>query len=181
MDNLVSDDHFLYPSTIYIKNKPTIIKTVLGSCVAICLWDKVNNFGGMNHYMLPFWNGKGLASPKYGNIAINKLIENMIALGSKRNSIIAKVFGGGEVIETDIANFKIGERNIIIAAEILKDEKITVIAQSTGGKLGRKIEFNTYNGQVLMKYIKKINVNQLSVPGIQEPITRNFEPETRNQ
>lgn len=173
MDNLVFDDHFLYPSTIYIKNKPTIIKTVLGSCVAICLWDKVNNFGGMNHYMLPFWNGKGLASPKYGNIAITKLIENIIALGSKRNNIVAKVFGGGELIETDIANFKIGDRNIIIAAEILKDEKITVIAQSTGGKLGRKIEFNTLTGQVLMKYINKTN-------NILLPVTNKQKSETQN-
>lgn len=159
MNNLVFDDHFLYPSTIYIKNKPTIIKTVLGSCVAVCLWDKLNHFGGMNHYMLPFWNGKGLASPKYGNIAINKLVENMITLGSRRNNIVAKVFGGGEVIETDIANFKIGKRNIIIASEILREEKITILDESTDGNLGRKIEFNTYNGQVLMKYIKKINSN----------------------
>ncbi|NOZ45782.1 MAG: chemotaxis protein CheD [Chlorobi bacterium] len=157
MNNQVFDNHFLYPSTLYIKDKPTIIKTVLGSCVAVCLWDKVNYIGGMNHYMLPFWNGKGLASPKYGNIAINKLIENMITLGCNKYNIIAKVFGGGEVIDTEIANFKIGERNKIIAFEILKNEKIAIIAESTGGKLGRKIEYNSYTGEVRMKYIKKTN------------------------
>ncbi|MCK4662646.1 MAG: chemotaxis protein CheD [Bacteroidales bacterium] len=160
MTNDIIKEHFLYPSTLYVKHWPTIIKTVLGSCVAICLWDRVNQFGGMNHYMLPLWNGKELASPKYGNIAITKLIEEMVRLGSTRNNIVAKMFGGGEVIDTNIPSFKIGERNIIIAKEILREEKISILAESIGGKFGRKIQFNTYTGEVLMKYIKKTNGNQ---------------------
>jgi len=105
--------------------------------------------------MLPFWNGQGLASPKYGNIAIERLLEKMIALGCKKSNIRAKVFGGGEVIETNIAQFKIGQRNIELAMEALDDLKIPIVAKSVGGKLGRKIEFNTETGEVKQKYIEK--------------------------
>jgi chemotaxis protein CheD len=110
--------------------------------------------------MLPLWNGQGLASPKYGNIAIEKLLEKMISLGSQKCNIKAKVFGGGEVIETNIQQFNIGARNIKIAFEMLEDMGIPVVAQSVGGKLGRKIIYNTETGEIRQKYIQK----QLTTP-----------------
>lgn len=111
--------------------------------------------------MLPLWNGQGLASPKYGNIAIEKLIEKMLQMGSKKVNLKAKVFGGGEVIETQTSHFQIGERNIVLALECLKDEKIPIVGQSLGGKLGRKIQFHTQTGTVMMKFIEKQAVNQI--------------------
>ena len=86
---------YLYPAALVVPKKPTIVHTILGSCVSVCLFDKKNNFGGINHFMLPLWNGNGLASPKYGNIAIEKLYENMLQTGSEHKNLIAKVFGGG--------------------------------------------------------------------------------------
>ena len=105
--------------------------------------------------MLPFWNGQGLASPKYGNIAIDRLLEKMIAMGSNTKDVRAKVFGGGEVIETNIKQFHIGDRNIQVAIEMLEELKIPIISQSVGGKLGRKIQFNTETGEVKHKFIQK--------------------------
>ncbi len=105
--------------------------------------------------MLPFWNGNGLASPKYGNIAIEKLIERMLLLGSSKANLRAKVFGGGEVIETNIANFRIGERNIAIAKELLEAHRIPIVAQSVGGKNGRKLMYVTATGEVFQKIIEK--------------------------
>jgi chemotaxis protein CheD len=105
--------------------------------------------------MLPFWNGQGLASPKYGNIAIEKLVEKMIFLGSNKSNIRAKVFGGGEVIDTNISQFHIGERNIKLAIEMLEDLRIPIIARSVGGKLGRKIEYSTETGEVKQRYIER--------------------------
>lgn len=147
--------HFLYPAAIFVSKRPYQINTILGSCVALCLWDSKNNFGGMNHYMLPLWNGQGLASPKYGNIAMKKLVEKMLALGAERKFLQAKLFGGGEVIDTQNSNFHIGERNIKIAKDFLHDEKISIISESTGGKLGRKIIFYTQNGAVKHRFIQK--------------------------
>ena len=150
--------HYLYPSALFAHTDPHMVDTILGSCVAICLYDRVKQVGGINHYMLPFWNGTGLASPKYGNIAIEKLLEKMLGMGSKIENIQAKVFGGGEVVETQTNLFRIGERNIEIAEKTLKEMRINVVAKSVGGKLGRKIRYNTYTGEVMMKFIQKQNI-----------------------
>ena len=109
----------------------------------------------MSHYMLPLWNGEGLASPKYGNIAIEKLLEKMLFLGSNKANIIAKVFGGGEVIDSEVQYFHIGERNIMFAQEILKEKKINIVSSSVGGKFGRKIIMNTLTGEVKQRYVKR--------------------------
>ena len=147
------NNFFLYPSTFLAANKPTLITTVLGSCVAVCLWDRVKKIGGMNHYLLPLWNGVGLASPKYGNIAIEKMINKLIDYGSTKNNIQAKVFGGANLFKQKKTQFKIGERNIEIALSFLKDYKIRIINQNTGGNYGRKIIFNTESGIVYHKFL----------------------------
>lgn len=146
--------YYLYPGGLHVSKEPLYITTVLGSCVSICLWDNVLKYGGMNHYMLPFWNGKGLASPKYGNFAIEKLFEKMIGLGCKKSNLKAKVFGGGEVINNDSNIFQIGTRNIELAQSTLAEYGIPIISSSVGGKNGRKIIFQTDSGVVNHKFIE---------------------------
>ena len=148
------ETHFLYPAALYASRTPTTVSTILGSCVAVCLFDRVLKVGGINHYMLPLWNGQGLASPKYGNIAIDKLVEKLEQLGCRRGNLDAKIFGGGEVIET-ATHFHIGARNIDQAIVQLKELGIPIIARSVGGKNGRKIEYDTETGSVRQRYIEK--------------------------
>ena len=69
--------HYLYPGTLFVHRQPHRITTVLGSCVSVCLWNQTARLGGINHYLLPLWNGEGLQTPKYGNIAIVKLIDQV--------------------------------------------------------------------------------------------------------
>jgi chemotaxis protein CheD len=107
----------------------------------------------MNHYMMPFWNGQGLASPKYGNIALSTLLENMLYIGCQKKNLVAKVFGGSELLNSGVLHSFTGNRNIAIAFELLKDENIQVISHSIGGEKGRKIHFNTLTGQVRQKYL----------------------------
>ena len=126
---------------------------MLGSCVAVCLYDTQLKIGGINHYMLPLWNGTGLASPKYGNIAINKLIERMEKLGSNKANLVAKVFGGGNVLSSSNNTFSIGKRNAQLALDMLAEHKIPIIAQSLGGDHGRQILFNTHTNEVRQKYV----------------------------
>jgi chemotaxis protein CheD len=123
--------------------------------VSVCLWDCIWNRGGINHYMLPFWNGEGLASPKYGNIAIAKLIEKMQDLGSDRRNLRAKVFGGGIVLNVTNPFMNIGERNVQLAEDMLRSENIPVLGADTGGKVGRKLIYNTETGIVLVKKLTK--------------------------
>lgn len=155
----ITNSYYLYPAGLFVSKEPAIVSTVLGSCVSVCLYDSVLKFGGMNHFMLPLWNGQGLASPKYGNIAITKLIEKMIELGSVKKNLVAKVFGGGEIIQTKIKQFNIGERNIILAKELLAQENIPILKMSVGDLLGRKIIYYTNTGSVLQKYIQKTDFN----------------------
>jgi chemotaxis protein CheD len=149
------DKYYLYPATLFASDTSYEVTTVLGSCVAVCLWDNVKQIGGINHFMLPLWNGQGLATPKYGNIATEKLLQRMIELGCSKSSITAKIFGGGEIIDTQISSFNIGERNIQIAKETLAELNIPIIGLSVGGKLGRKIIYYTETGKVLHKFIEK--------------------------
>jgi chemotaxis protein CheD len=144
----------LYPAALIAPKTHAIIHTILGSCVAVCLYDSTNKVGGINHYMLPFWNGQGLASPKYGNIAIERLYEQVIINGANPKTIISKIFGGGEVIQSINSHFNIGSRNIATAEEILKEMNIPIVAKSTGGKLGRKITFNSSTGEVIQRYVQ---------------------------
>lgn len=152
-----NDTKYLLPSQIFVSKTEYFVTTVLGSCVAVCLWDSVNNIGGINHFMLPYWNGKGLETPKYGNIANDKLLKTMLSKGSSIQNIKAKVFGGGDVIGNESPIFNIGKRNIEVALLMLEEYGIKIIAQSIGGDKGRKIIFNTYTGQVQMKYINRQN------------------------
>lgn len=152
----VPESYFLFPSAVHVAPKPTEIQTVLGSCVAVCLYDRVRKSGGMNHYMLPIWKGEGLASPRFGNISIEKLIEKMVAQGSDKRNLVAKIFGGAEQY-TDSSVYEIGKRNIEIAWDILNEYNIAIACSSTGGSRGRKILFHSGSGQVLMKFLSSIN------------------------
>ena len=142
--------HFLFPGTIFAEPLEYQVSTVLGSCVAVCLWDKLARKGGMNHMMLPLWNGEGLATPKYGNIAMEKLLAKVLHIGCRRENLIAKVFGGANVTGTGVEVFMIGERNIILSMEMLEEFRIPVVAKDVGGRVGRKIIMNTETGVVLV-------------------------------
>ncbi|MBF0294783.1 MAG: chemotaxis protein CheD [Magnetococcales bacterium] len=142
---------FLMPGTLFAQNGVYTITTVLGSCIAVCLWDRFRKEGGMNHYKLPLWNGDGLPSPKFGNIAIAKLIERMDEMGCLKRNIVAKVFGGGAVIKSESGLLNVGERNIEVALDCLAKEGIPIIASDIGGDYSRKIIFNTQEGTILMK------------------------------
>jgi chemotaxis protein CheD len=146
--------HYLYPSALFAPARPHIVTTILGTCVAVCLWDRKLKRGGINHYMLPLWNGEGLASPKYGNIAIEKLVEKMLSRGSRREDLVAKVFGGKDQTDKN-SMFDIGRRNALLAEEMLKEYRIELIAKSLGGPSGRKILFHTGSGEVMLKYLGK--------------------------
>jgi chemotaxis protein CheD len=147
--------YFLLPGAIKVSSKPMEISTILGSCVSVCLWDKRLKQGGMNHFMMPLWNGNGLASPKYGNIAIEKLVDSMLRLGSNKDDLVAKVFGGAMVLKSSDCIYNIGARNIEVLNKVLSEKNIRIAGKSLGGSNGRKLIFNTETGVVKMKYINK--------------------------
>lgn len=142
--------HFLYPGTIFAEPLQYEISTVLGSCVSVCLYDQVFRRGGMNHMMLPYWNGEGLATPKYGNIAMERLFAKMLSIGCRREHLVAKVFGGANVSGTGLEAYMIGDRNATLAFQMLEEFRIPVVAKDVGGRIGRKIIMNSFTGVVLV-------------------------------
>ncbi|WP_333805544.1 chemotaxis protein CheD [Sulfurospirillum sp.] len=145
---------FIHVGEIFVGIKPTEIVTVLGSCVGVCLYDKVELIGGMNHYLLPLWNGNGLESPKYGNVAIPKLIENMENIGCLRRNMEAKIFGGANIHRANSEGQLIGQKNILIAKEVLREWGIPIKAEDTGGNNGRRIMMISDVNRIILKYVQ---------------------------
>ena len=145
---------YIQVGEFFIGIKPTEVHTVLGSCVSVCLYDRMEKIGGMNHYLVPLWNGNGLQSPKYGNIAIHRLIEGMVNIGCRVENLEAKVFGGGNVIDTlSPESLMVGRKNILIAQEVLDEYCIPITARDVGGAIGRRVILQSQSGRVLLNYI----------------------------
>jgi len=143
--------HFLYPGTVFSAPEPHRVTTVLGSCVSVCLWDRKAGIGGINHFMLPLWNGEGLSTPRYGNIAIDRLFEGMLRLGCRREGLIAKIFGGAALWSNPRGLLAVGDRNVELARQTLREQGIPILASQVGGDVGRKIIFHTGTGEVMLR------------------------------
>lgn len=147
---------YIHSGQLFVAVRPSVIQTVLGSCVAVCLHDSKMQISGMNHYLLPLWNNDGLASPKYGNIAIDKLVEAMEAVGCQRRDMVAKIFGGASPNNFDSSkNLLVGEKNIQIAHHLLNEYRIKIVASDLGGTRGRKIALESHSGRIILKYVQK--------------------------
>jgi len=140
---------YLHPGQIFAASHSVLVSTVLGSCVAVCLWDPVARVGGMNHFLLP--RGKG---PRYANEAMTQLIDELTSRGAFVARMVAKVFGGACVIPGFTgARQAIGAQNTEAALSFLAAHSIPVRAEQTGGRRGRKLLFHTGTGQAYVKDI----------------------------
>lgn len=145
---------YLPPGLLFAAAAPVAVTTVLGSCVAVCLFDPAQRAGGINHFLLPYWSGDGLASPKYADVALPRLLEKMLELGCRRQELRAKLFGGGAVFQQIGGLFGVGERNIQFAEHYLADAGIPVVARDVGEGFTRKVIFRVHTGEVLVRRLK---------------------------
>lgn len=127
---------------------------MLGSCVSVCLWDPVRGLGGINHFVAPYWDGKSTPSNRYGDIAIDALVNKMLTGGSRRSHLRAKVFGGGGVLRFAEEPGRLGKDNVEAAMDALSKCRIRVAASDTGLAFGRKLLFSTLDGSAFVKKIK---------------------------
>jgi len=144
----------ILPGQYHAESGPVGITTVLGSCVSTCLWDPVRRIGGMNHFMLPGDNGNAgspaAKSARFGVYAMELLINDMLNLGADRRRLVAKVFGGGRVLQ-GFDSLDVGARNCEFVLEFLKIESIPVLAQDLMDRYPRKIHLSPDTGKVLLK------------------------------
>jgi chemotaxis protein CheD len=150
-------DVFLSPGVVHCTSVSSRVTTILGSCVAVCLWDKVRRVGGINHFILPY-RRDDRPSARFGDIAIERLVQEMRQLGCNLGSMRAKVFGGAAVLPFASGGDPVGEQNVRVAIERLREHGIPVVAQRTGGRTGLVIRLFTESGDVLVRRVAAIAV-----------------------
>lgn len=156
----------ILPGEYYVSNQNELITTVLGSCVSACIRDPVVGVGGMNHFMLPIsesgnWDGAlGIASnaTRYGNYAMEHMINDILKHGGRRGNLEVKVFGGGKIIS---GMSSIGLNNIKFIHEYLRIEGLKLLNEDVGDSYPRKIIFYPSSGRVQVKKIRRLDNDTL--------------------
>jgi chemotaxis protein CheD len=138
---------------VYASNSPAVIYTLLGSCVAVCLYDAKNRIGGINHVFLPGNSNDypTLNKEKWGENTMKSLIEKVFELGGERRNLIAKVFGGAHLISNVADELRIGSKIVDYVRDFLEREKIPIVAWDFGGDMARKVYFHTDTGNAYVK------------------------------
>ncbi len=149
------DHHFQHnavkvlPGEYFVADESMVIMTVLGSCIAACLWDSRARIGGMNHFMLP--DGElSDTSGRYGSYAMELLINEMLKLGGRRETIQAKIFGGAQVMH-NFTTMNVGERNTKFVLNYLHTERIPIVSEDVLDIYPRKVVFFPVTGKVMVK------------------------------
>ena len=149
------DHHFQFnavkvlPGEYFVTGENIVICTVLGSCIAACLWDRTLNIGGMNHFMLPEGDSTDV-SGRYGSYAMEVLINEMIKLGAHRETMQAKIFGGGQVM-ANFTTMNVGERNTDFVTQYLQTERIPIVSEDVLDIYPRKVVYFPATGKAMVK------------------------------
>ena len=139
---------YLHPGQMHVATGPCAIKTLLGSCVAVCIWDAEARVGGAVHYLLPRGREGRSENGRYGNLAIPALIRAVCALGGNQSALRAKLFGGAKVLAGmgTSSGASLGDSNAAVARELLTIQSVPIIATDLGGDRGRRVLFQVEDG-----------------------------------
>jgi chemotaxis protein CheD len=145
----------IFPGDFYVTtNAQEMLVTVLGSCVSACIRDPRRGIGGMNHFMLPQGRSGGWGtdaqSTRFGNFAMEKLINELMKAGCSRDQLEIKLFGGGNVTDSNIA---VGTDNAEFALRYLEAEGLRCVAQDLGGRFPRRIHYSPATGKVVRRLL----------------------------
>jgi chemotaxis protein CheD len=143
---------YLHAGQLAVATRPTAITTVLGSCVAVCLYDPVSRVGGMNHFLLPFHVERD-RSARFGTVAVPQLIADVLRAGASRGTLVAKVFGGASVIGAFRTSRNLGEENSVLALRLLEEAHVPVLDRDVGGTKGRKLIFHVDDGTAWVRQL----------------------------
>ena len=159
-----SADVFLAPGQLAVHTGPVKIKTIVGSCVAVCLWDPVARVGGVNHFLLAQPGPGEPPDTRFGACATAQLIAEACRAGAARTRLVAAVIGGGHPVHS-IKTHAIGDDNVAVALAVLAEHGVHVVRQETGGAYGRKLLFNTQTGELI---VRRLNNPVGALPNVAE-------------
>lgn len=143
---------YLHAGQLAVAAEPTAIVTVLGSCVAVCLWDPGSRVGGVNHFLLPH-HVERERSARFGNVAVPQLVDAVVRAGATRSGLVAKVFGGACVLGGIAHARRLGAENAALALHLLEEARIPVLDTDVGGERGRKLVFVSDEGTAWVKLL----------------------------
>jgi chemotaxis receptor (MCP) glutamine deamidase CheD len=146
----------IYIGGVYASGQPMVVKTLLGSCIAVCLHDAVRGVGGMNHFMLPWGNGDGDDAGRFGVHAMDLLIGAIMKAGGDRRRLVAKVFGGANVLDVPGPVVDVPRQNVEFIRTFLKEEEIPVVSADVGGRYARHVHFHTHDGRAFVKRVRRV-------------------------
>lgn len=153
----------ILPGEYYVTTNKEAIVTVLGSCVSACIRDKIFGIGGMNHFMLPLnknGNVKMMAkmsdAARYGNFAMEKMINDILKNGGTRENLEVKIFGGGRVLQ-NMQTLDIGNGNIDFVREYIQTEQLTLVGEDVGDIFPRKVMYFPLTGKVRVKKLRQMH------------------------
>jgi chemotaxis receptor (MCP) glutamine deamidase CheD len=146
----------LYIGGYYATGERAVIRTVLGSCIAVCLFDPVACVGGMNHYMLPTPGSDAADPSRFGVYAMELLIGDVQKAGGQRKRLVAKVFGGAHVLESRESADSVPNQNIAFIDEFLTEERIPVLARDVGGRAPRSVRFHADSGRAFVRLLPPV-------------------------
>lgn len=145
--------HFVHAGQLVVMSEPTVLTTIVASCVSVCLWDRRRRRGGMNHFVLaraPRTPAQLERRWTYGDLAVPDLVAHLVGLGSRIADVEAKLFGGANLLG---GQSELGARNAAIAEELLDELGVPVVARDVGGRRGRKLLFSTADGGALVRLL----------------------------
>lgn len=155
----------ILPGEYYVTTQDELITTVLGSCVSACIRDPAMRIGGMNHFMLPSGSADSRdvinEATRYGNFAMEKLINEVLKNGGRRDKLEIKLFGGGNVLK-NMGATDIGGRNIQFVREYLITEGFKIVAEDLGDIYPRKVIYDPISGKVQVKKLRKLHNDTIS-------------------
>jgi chemotaxis protein CheD len=150
---MVRERRFVQPGQVFVTATPTAVTTILGSCIAVCLWDGQRRIGGVNHFMLPFSTGSAARSARFGNVAMEELFEQMNVAGARLPFLKAFVVGGSCMFAGMQSAEHLGQKNADLAIDLLSRRGVEIAQAAVGGNRGRKVIFYTDEGSVCLKTI----------------------------
>lgn len=156
----------ILPGEYYVTISDEAIVTVLGSCVSACIRDRVFGIGGMNHFMLPSGERNNIslqgnsAATRYGNHAMEQMINDILKNGGRRENLEIKIFGGGRVLR-NMQSLDIGHRNINFVREYIQTESLRLVAEDVGDIFPRKVMFFPTSGKVKVKKLRSMHNNTI--------------------
>lgn len=151
-----SDAVKILPGEYFVYDEDLLLMTTLGSCIAVCLWDRQAKVGGMNHFLLPDSDRDQANSGRYGSFAMELLINELLKMGANRMTLEAKVFGGGAVL-AGMNSLNVGERNTEFVMNYLKTERIPVVSKDVLDIYPRKVCFFPHSGKAMVKRLAAAN------------------------